>query len=248
MDYLALAGTNHLLHRKEKNIKLIVVALTASGFGFIPLFFLKSYCWYVVMTHFVLGPAMVLAAFGRVGRRAFLENWGVCYLMLILLGGVWNLLNRECQGVMREIGKICTAGLIFLICVEYLAKRKKRGTHHYTVWLYNQGKRKKIYAYWDSGNQLVDCYTKEPVHIVAKKYIDEFEEEEPLPYRLVPFCAVGEKQGCLKVVTLEGMEVLDKGKSIQIRPAVIGIAKEGEFDGRAFQMLLHATTFEHRED
>ena len=246
MDYMALAGTNHLLHRKEKNTKLIVVAFVASGIGLLFLFFLKSYSWYLGITHLVLGPAMVVAAFGKVGRRSFFENWGVCYLMLLLLGGVWNLLNRECQGIAMETGKICVVVLIFVTCVDYLARRKKRAAHCYTVWISHQGKRKKIYAYWDSGNQLMDCYTKEPVHVVSKKCIEEFEKDGPLPYRLVPFCAIGEKQGCLKVATLEEMEILEKEHSIQIRPVVIGVAEDGELDNREYQMILHATALEQK--
>ena len=76
--------------------------------------------------------------------------------------------------------------------------------------------------------------------------LEEFEKDGPLPYRLVPFCAIGEKHGCLKVATVDEMEILEKEHSIQIHPVVIGVAEDGELDNREYQMILHATALEQK--
>lgn len=245
MDYAALAGTNHFLHRKEKNLRLILVSIGASILELILLLLLKNYHWYMLMSHFFIGPAMVIGCFGRSSWKRFLENWCICYLMLLLLGGLCEMLNGVNPQIARKAGSAVLVLLLFTIIVRYLAKRRRHGKEIYTVWLRNKEHTIKIQGYWDSGNQLTDCYTKEPVQIVSEKCVRELFLEEPMNTRLIPYHVIGAKNGLMQVLRIEEMRIEQEKGSGSIRPVVIGIAKNGEFDHQDYDMILHATALEN---
>lgn len=123
----------------------------------------------------------------------------------------------------------------------YLERRNQYGTHKRKVRLVFKGRTIEAVAYWDSGNQLTDFYTGKPVNVVSKALAKQLCEGVLPAIRYVPFQSLGQKEGLIKVFTIDAMEVSNENELLKIPSAVLGIAENSLFEKRDYNMILHAS-------
>ena len=114
----------------------------------------------------------------------------------------------------------------------------------YPVEILHKGKQIAIRGYWDSGNLLVDPYVKEPVNILQKEKAEKLFDRQTDYMRLVLYASLGNLDGLLEVYSVDAMYIWLGKKKLELKPAVVGIAKEDLFKGREYDIILQATVLE----
>lgn len=119
-----------------------------------------------------------------------------------------------------------------------LVKRPMIGKTRYQVRLFLNEKSKEFTAMADSGNRLVEPVTGKPVSIIAVADAKEFLGEK-VGVLMIPYRAVGTKNGMLPGVIFDRMEVMsEEHGSIWIERPIVAISKEPLFFGKDFTMIL----------
>ena len=106
MDFLALFLTNVFLGRNCPVKKLFLPSFLGTISAVFLFLFLSDYSLYTLILHFLVNPVMVYFSFRENNRRRFLEDWGVTYLVVLLVGGV-----------MQWVGQTLFEGRYFLLSV-----------------------------------------------------------------------------------------------------------------------------------
>lgn len=244
MDYIALAGVNCFLKRRKKLRVLILVSFLGS---FISLFLqigIKNAGVRTILLHFVVNTGMTCFAFGWTGKRAFLENWCFVYLTILFLGGIMEW--EETIGFSTSFFwiKAILAAVTLSVVTVYFMQKKNFMERIYPVEILHKGKQIAIRGYWDSGNLLVDPYVKEPVNILQKEKAEKLFDRQTDYMRLVPYASLGNLDGLLEVYSVDAMYIWLGKKKLELKPAVVGIAKEDLFKGREYDIILQATVLE----
>lgn len=130
----------------------------------------------------------------------------------------------------------------FFVCVRFLTetlvKRPMIGKTRYRVRLFLNEKSKEFTAMADSGNRLVEPVTGKPVSIIAAADAKEFLGERA-GVLMIPYRAVGTKNGILPGVLFDRMEIMSgESGSIRIERPVVAISKEPLFFRKDFTMIL----------
>ena len=90
----------------------------------------------------------------------------------------------------------------------------------------------------DSGNRLAEPVTGKPVSIIAAADVKEFLGEKA-GVIMIPYRAVGTKNGMLPGVLFDRMEVLsEESGNIRIERPIVAVSKEPLFFGKDFAMIL----------
>lgn len=240
MDLIAVTGVNFFLHRRRKYRYLVFASGLSSLAGLILLLIVQNYLLYCLIAHFLLNTCMVLVCFGWTGRREFVENWAVTYLVIILLGGILEWLTGSGilpQNLVAEIlaGALCVYGVLV-----YLLYRRQFGMHLIRAELCKDGRRMQIMAYWDSGNQLRDPYTGQCISILSHGRASEFFTAEMDRFRPVPYRSLGEQSGMLWVTDVEELRLYEGKSCVRHVHAAIGIAQPGLMEDKAYDIILHS--------
>lgn len=133
------------------------------------------------------------------------------------------------------MGLFCVGVRLF---AATLVKRPMIGKTRYQVRLFLNEKSKEFTAMADSGNRLVEPVTGKPVSIIAAVDAKEFLGER-VGVIMIPYRAVGTKNGTLPGVLFDRMEVLsEESGSIRIERPIVAVSKEPIFFGKDFTMIL----------
>ncbi len=229
------------MHRNRTYRRLIFTSALFSLAGLLLLLALRNVLLYALATHFLLNTGMVLVCFGWTGRREFLENWAVTYLVVILLGGFLEWVTEN--GVLpRNVLSEALVGALFLYAVLlYVRRRRRFGSHLLRAELCKGERTLSVTAYWDSGNQLRDPYTGQSVSILSRAKAGELFSEELDRFRLVPYRSLGEQNGMLWVTDVEELRLYKGKECVSHAHAAVGIAQQGLLEEKAYDLVLHAS-------
>lgn len=239
MDFIAVTGVNYFLKRRKKYARLFLASLFSSAAGLLLLLGVRNYLLYTLLSHFLLNTLMVFFSFGRCGWREFLENWAVTYLSVILSGGILQWLQES--GIWPKnflFGSMAVIVIGYGILL-YLMQRRGFGNHIFLVKMKKDNRSMELRAYWDSGNQLRDPYTGQAVSIISHTKAAAFLDAEKDRIRYVPYRSLGEEEGLLEVTNVDELLLQNGNKTVCMQQMAIGIAGEGLFEGREYDMILH---------
>ena len=187
----------------------------------------------------VTGLLMVWIAFPG---KAFVDRGkelGVLALSAGILQSGLAILRERCfltgWKSLMFMGVFCM-GVRFLAAA--LVKRPMIGKTRYRVRLFLNEKSKEFTAMADSGNRLVEPVTGKPVSIIAAADAKEFLGEKA-GVLMIPYRAVGTKNGMLPGVLFDRMEIVsEESGNIRIEHPIVAISKEPLFFGKDFTMIL----------
>ena len=109
--------------------------------------------------------------------------------------------------------------------------------------MYTEKGEKTANALWDTGNELRDWYTGEPVNIIDPETAAVISErvESENGFRLVPYrCVSGE--ALMKVFRVKKMCV-HMGDDRWVEKPLLGIGEEGLSGNREYEMILNPAIF-----
>ena len=190
MDFLAVAGANLFLKRCRKMRWLLLGAAVSAVLGLCCILLCRNYLLYCLLTHFLINTLMTVICFGRCDRRQFFENWLAVYLVVLLLGGAFEWLQES--GILSKSRGVAIAAAVTVTCglLRYLGRRRAFGSHVRRAWLGKDARRMALSAYWDSGNQLRDPYTGQPICILSYSLAEKFVDQTKDRIRFVPYLSL----------------------------------------------------------
>ncbi len=239
MDFLVLMFTDEILHRKARLGAMLFASVVSSFVGVILFLCMSDYLLYQMVIHFLVNPLMLFLAFREKRPKRLLEDWFICYLTMLLLGGAMQWLYiglGRGQHFVLCLLFVLTTGL-FVLC---LAERYRRIEEKvYEVKICQEDRELELPAYYDSGNLLMDPYVKEPVQIIDEELLRPLMEEKQMHARLIPFHSLGEENGLIEVVTAEKMIICKRKELIEVCPVVLGLGRKELFPDAGYRMLLN---------
>jgi hypothetical protein len=153
-------------------------------------------------------------------------------------GTILLLRERLPEQLWFPLGMIAVGQL--LIAVALLEERRQiHDRELYSIMLLHKDKKISVRGLRDTGNQLMDPYVHEPVHILAGNEAGSL-QLDPKKCRLIPCATVGDPHGLLQVWTIDGMEWESHGRRKRRSPVQIGVGEEVLFRGKDYRLILAA--------
>ncbi len=263
MDYIVLKTTAVILEVYCGWVRLLASAIFGSMWSVVALILTMKFQELRVVisliTYTVVSVAMLLILLGRKAGKKLPRAMVILYMVTFVLAGIcFGIWNYEAFGYAWISGMIQKEQIVLGVTLFFLVKfilnriiyvRKKYNSAIYKVCLRVMDKAVVFNGLLDTGNVLVDPFTKKIVHIVKADVLGDLLAGENdltrLHYRLVPYNSVGRSHGLLPVIDVDCMELYECNKVIFKGEAAIGIY-EGELTGNGhYEGLLNAAVFKN---
>lgn len=239
LDFLAIYGVSEILGKKKRICRFLLGSAISSLLGCILFLSLNHYYLYLLSIHFIVNPAITVFCFYPAEKKNYVRAYLLMYFVLLMLGGSMQwLYGTVTGGRFYELCLILTG--IPVVLFTFIIRRKRENVQiHCEAWVCHNGREVKVCALLDTGNRLVDPYTKEPVHILSENIKEKL--EIGLPGRLVPFQSLGEPGGLIEVFTIEKLRVRQRDSEIVLTPAVVAAGENMLFQNKRYEMILHSS-------
>lgn len=240
LDFLAVYGVSEILEKKKRICRFLLGAAISSLAGCVLFLSLNHYDLYLLSIHFIVNPAMTVFCFFPADKKCYFHGYLLMYFVLLMLGGGMQwLYGTVTGGRYYELCLIFT-GLPVMLFIYIIRRKRENVQVHCQAWVCHKGREVSVPALLDTGNRLVDPYTKEPVHILSESIKERLGIE--MPGRLVPFHSLGESHGMIEVFTIEKLRICRENEDVVISPAVVAFGEEALFLNKRYQMILHSST------
>jgi len=247
-DFLLLLSVSIILRRNVKLKKILLGSIIGALSIF--LLFIKLNSFTLFVYKFVISVLMVLITFNFKNVRYTLRNLFYLYITSIVLGGFLYFLNVEFS--YRQVGLvfyhnglsinfivlIITSPIILFAYIKQALYLKNNYSNYYKVDIYlKDGTIRKVNAFLDTGNKLIDPYKKRPIILVSEKSLKiNCNDYKVL---LVPYDGIN-SHGLLKCI--EPLKINIHGLGIK-HNLLIGISNENiDIDG--VSCILHTKLLE----
>ncbi|MCM1258363.1 MAG: sigma-E processing peptidase SpoIIGA [Roseburia sp.] len=239
LDFLAVYGVSEILGKKKRICRYLFGSAISSLLGCVLFLSLNQYDLYLLSIHFIVNPAITVFCFFPANKKSYVHGYLLMYFVLLMLGGSMQwLYGTVTGGRYYELCLLLTGVPVMLF--TYIIRRKRENVQiHYEAWVCHKGREVKVCALLDTGNRLVDPYTKEPVHILSESIKERLGIE--IPGRLVPFQSLGESGGLIEVFTIEKLRVCHREEDFVVSPAVVAAGEDILFLNKRYQMILHSS-------
>lgn len=201
----------------------------------------NSYNVFLILVHTFEIPFMILLVLGS-ERQSYIKIILTGYFFVMTINGVLEVVWNWFGGYGSYIFFLCAVCGFVYVVVRIWQNYNKMQRGIFSVELSHRGKRATTYGFYDSGNKLIDPYTKKGVHIVTMQVIKKLglAQENPI---FVPFRALGKDEGMLEVYYVDELVIEGEKQRIHRQKCPIGVAKENLFAGKAYEMILNEEVF-----
>ncbi|HIE13591.1 MAG TPA: sigma-E processing peptidase SpoIIGA [Desulfotomaculum sp.] len=273
MNYAILHLTAKLAGAPYRVFRLLAASFIGSLYVF-AVFFPESDYYYNFAGKFLISAVMVLMAFGVESRRRFLTMWVVFYGVSFAVGGVVLGINslvgraggtgggywRLWPGVAVALATVVVIGRKGVI----LRRRVAEGFFRVPVTIHLGAKKLGLEALLDTGNELADPVSKDPVVIVEYEAVKDLlppelrealtqdwepdlakiagRTEDPgwlTRLRLIPYRSLGKTGGLLLGFKPDAVEVIYGGRAVKTSRVVVGIYRQRLSPEAKYNALLH---------
>ena len=220
--------------------KIAIASFLSTLFEIVGLMISNTYSVFVLFVNVLELPLMFLGIVGCKGKnvlRLILSGYFFTILINGILDALWNQFG-EGGGFLFFLLFSCGA-VVAGVRIWKNYTRMKKGI--FQVQLLHQGKSTYVKGFYDSGNRLVDPYTKRGVHIISKQLFESIETFQD--YVLIPYQALGNESGLLEVYYID--EIIVEGENIRktIVNSPVGVTKDNLFEGKKYKIILNEEVF-----
>lgn len=196
-----------------------------------------------------INSVMLLIAFPVSTVRQFLKEILFLYIAAVFLGGIMGMLRPYMRFVSLFYGAAAAGYVIFIQLWKLMAFFQRRQERIIKVTLYRtDGTQVDAEALWDTGNQLRDFVTGDPVCVLtpdlASRLSSSLQEEKG--YHMIPYRCVG-GDDVMQVFRIEKMcvhmERNNEEADSWIRKPLLGIGKEELSLQDEYDMILNPDIF-----
>lgn len=281
MDFFILWATGKLTGTKARWCRLIAGASCGAIYSLV-IFLPQSHILTSLAAKIICSIVMILFAFAPLSFRLFVRSIVYLYIISFVMGGAviaaiymtdksptaiqaWNgaaILANSFSYKWLTVG-ICVALIVGWGGISYLRKNWLHNNLLSTLVIHLQGHEVTMQALLDTGNQLVDPLTQQPVivveihtlkHLLPEKILQAISEEElnmtmlsaqldkewTGRLRLIPFNSVGRIHGLMLGVRPDYIEVKSRGGIIKREDVIIGIINRNLTKEGKYQALLNS--------
>ena len=232
---------------QERRIRLIrILGVSALGAVLATLFLVTGIHQHRILSVFLYAAGsaiLVRLAFGKTTVRAFVRNFVLYYVTSFVLSGILQYL----QSVMGGQGGMAfllpgTGGALYLLyrLLPFIRKYERRNAAYIQVRLWYQGRNIQGTGLLDTGNQLTEPFSGEPVIIGDLNFVTPlFGKEAPL-FRYIPYHAIGTEHGTIRAFQAEYLELQrdDRVWERKEKPWVALYENPVSADGE-YELILH---------
>ena len=253
MNYLLLVLTRRMLGAAaggrvrggplSKGLRVIAAAAFGALWSCVWLYLPYEMWWGgSVATWVVAGSVMLVIAFGKCSMPVLGKELLIFWVLSAAAGGVFEWFSQ------RSIGRFPLPALLCIVCGLGLAGRLLVGMGRdwlcmrhciYEVTLRYRGREKTLPALWDTGNQLYEPYSHQPVHVITYEACLGLCDQVPRVI-YIPFHSVGAEYGMLPGIQIDEIEVAQDGKLIRrFEKPWLAVSRKSLSTGHQYEMLLH---------
>ena len=197
----------------------------------------------LILFHTVVNSAMLFAGL-RITRPAqFVQALLVLYAAAFAVGGIMQVFRPYMRYVSIFYTAAAVSGVVFLQLWKVVTHIHRSQEKILKVTLYTDYGQKSIKALLDTGNELRDCYTGDPVNIIDPGTAAEIwrHMEQKKGFRLIPYRCVG-GESLMKVFRMPKMCVhMEEDKWIE--NPLVGIGEAYLSGNREYEMILNPAIF-----
>lgn len=147
---------------------------------------------------------------------------------------IWNIWGKQS----RYFYALILACGIAVIGAKLWKRYEKIQKGVYEVVFIHAGRLLTLQAFYDSGNKLMDPYTKKGVHIVSESVFHKLQVPEDKRV-CVPYQSLGMEGGLIDVYYIDEMCIYGKKSNIKQQKCPIGVTKDNLFEGKNYEMILN---------
>ena len=242
-DFLLLLIVGIVL-RRNTSLKRLLLGASIGGLS-IFILFLDITSFQLFIFKILISIFMIIIAFSFRDIKYTLRNLFYLYTISLLLGGFLYYLNIEFSykqdGLIfyhHGLGinwffLIILSPIILYIYIKQAINLRNNYSNYYLIDIYfKDGTKKKVTAFLDTGNQLVDPYKKRPIILINKKEVADLYKDKDI--LLVPYESLN-NQGLLKCIVPEKIYIVGVGMRNNV---LIGIA-ENKIKMDGIDCILH---------
>ncbi len=243
MDFIVLMAVKRSMHKQVSGGSVCLGALMGALFASVLLLIPLSYAGKLALSHTLINSAMVIVGLRIRKLREYINSIISLYIFSFLIGGIISCIENVAGKYMKAgslfFGIAVCSYFVFRKILDYLEALFKLPLQYCQVILTLKDKSCMVEALIDSGNNLSDNITGEPIHIITSKTIKKLTNTNKVQkIRYVPYHTIQEEQGVLPVIRLDKMQILGEKAKTVLNP-VIGISSKEEFEGGKFEMILN---------
>lgn len=222
---------------------IFAAVMTAFGNTLVSILFFHS-IWILKLG--VLFPAACLMMFFVLDIKEGSRIMELSYQMILWMlafGGIlqavsqWKHVNSS---MMLALAGIFT--VVFGITEKIMKHYRRQREYLREILLFYHGSSVRVQGFADTGNHLLDPYSKKPVSVLSKEAWEKLSEKEKKPlFRLIPYRTIGNPDALIKAVEIDRMILLEGKKEYVIERPVIAIAEQ------PFQGIFHYSILLHNE-
>lgn len=221
--------------------KICLVSFLGTVFEIVGLLLGSSYNLFLVLVHVLEIPLMFLGVLGKEMRHLF-STIIAGYFFVMLINGVLEILwNWFGQGGNYILLLLFTCGIVIAgVRIWQNCKKMQKGI--FLVELVYQDKRISTYAFYDSGNRLVDPYTGKGVHIVSETLFKKMDLDRENAV-FVPYQTLGNEEGIVEVYYVDELTIEGEKQRIKRQKCPLGVTKETLFQEKSYEMIINEEVF-----
>ncbi|MFQ9515066.1 MAG: sigma-E processing peptidase SpoIIGA [Eubacterium sp.] len=260
MDFVVLLITRIVIKSNRSIFRVTMSAGFGALYAVMILVFQISAIASLLCTYIVVAELMTLLAFGRANLRNSIKNILILYFVTFVTSGIINAFYYG-TGFKKNIVELANAdtfgniSISFILCIsvimvttamavaERIRAGIKRSDNIFQVQITAGSKKVSVVALRDTGNSLIEPMTKKPVSVIEEDSLKPLDMES-LRYLVIPYNSVGKSHGLMKGFIADRLEI--NGKIIE--NAVIGIHEGRLSQDKKYEMILHPSIIENKEN
>lgn len=199
----------------------------------------------------VLGGSFAMArvAYGPLKSPGLLKAAGALIFAAVLMGGlIYGLASmifvQKAFSVALTAGSLlCLGGGAYFLArgtVKFLTENREKRQKLRKVRLSYKGKECEITALWDTGNQLFDPVSGQPVHILDSRVCRTIVETVQA-VRCIPYQTIGVSEGILPAIFFDAIEIEAEKEAILLKTPLVALSSRPVSPKGEYQLLLHGS-------
>jgi len=220
--------------------KICLASGVGTIFEIVGLMLVNNYNLFLLLVHMLEIPIMFIGLAVKEKRQLFqLIISGYFFTILIngVLEALWNQFGERGSYIFYLI--FSCGAVIVGVCIWHNYTRMQKGI--FRADILHRGNRVQIQGFYDSGNRLMDPYTKHGVHITSEQLMQRIGELDVPVY--IPYKSLGNEADLLEVYYIDELIVEGEKQKISIKNCPLGVTKDKLFEGKKYQIILNEEVF-----
>lgn len=242
--YLSLYSSK--FYKDALNIKkigrIVFTSFLGTAFEIVGLLFSGSYERFVLGVYLLEVPMMIFFLIGK-ERKQLIQCVLLGYFYLMIINGVLELLWNQLGEHGSFLFYLLFACGAVIVGVQLWKKYAKTQKGIFQAELLHHGNKIRIHGFYDTGNRLIDPYTKSGVHIVSEQLLEKLGLLHVQPPVYIPYQALGNEAGLLEVYYVEELIIEGDKQKVQLQNCPLGVTKDNLFKGKKYEMIFNEEVF-----